>query len=62
VRDRDVLPDAGRAERLAALQHLDEQCVRLLVELEEADELLEDVVLDGALEVEVDRIFGNELA
>src|SRR5690349_9699262 len=61
VRDGDVLADARRPERLAALQHLHQRLLRLVVELEQTDELLEDVVLARALEVQVDRVVGEEI-
>jgi hypothetical protein len=36
--------------------------VRFLVELEQPHQLLQDGVLRGALEIEIDRISGKELA
>ncbi len=62
VRDRDVLADARGPERLAALQHLHEGLLGLVVELQQADQLLQDVVFGGALQVQIDRVFRKELA
>jgi hypothetical protein len=45
VGDGDAAADAGRAEVLAPLEHLEQHPLGLLVELEEPDQLLEDVVL-----------------
>jgi len=44
------------------LQHLEQHRLRLFVELEQPDELLQHRVLRGALELERDGIFGKELA
>ena len=62
VRNRDAAADAGRAEVLAPLEHLEQHPLGLLVELEQADQLPQDVVLGRAVEVELDRVFGEELA
>src|SRR6266480_1116328 len=61
VRDRDILTDARRPERLATLQHLHEGLLGLVVQLEQAHELFQDVVFGGALQLQVDGVFGKEL-
>src|SRR2546425_2626735 len=61
VRDGDVLADAGRPERLPALQHLHQGLLGLVVQLEQAHELLQDIVFSGALQLQVDRVFRKEL-
>src|SRR6184192_2504329 len=58
----DIVADPRRAERLAPLQHLHERLLGLLVEAEETDQLLQDVVLAAALQLEVDGVFGKKLA
>src|SRR2546430_6197024 len=62
VGNRDIVADPRRAERLAPLQHLHERLLGLLVETEETDQLLQDVVLAAALQLEVDGVFGKKLA
>ena len=49
VRDGDLPADAGGAEVLAPLEHLEERRLVLVVDAEQPDELLEDVVLDSPL-------------
>src|SRR5881296_549979 len=61
MRNRDVLADPGRPERLAALQHLHQGLLGLVVQLEQAHELLQDIVFSGALQLQVDRVFRKEL-
>src|SRR5207244_1024695 len=61
VRNRDILADPRRPERLAALQHFHERLLGLIVQLEQAHELLQDVVFAGALQLQVHRVFGKEL-
>src|SRR5437667_6963700 len=61
MRNRDILADPRRPERLAALQHLHEGLLGLVVQLEQAHELLQDIVFCGALQLQVDRVFGKEL-
>src|SRR5437016_2014882 len=61
VRNRDILTDARRPERLATLQHLHEGLLGLVIQLEQAHELFQDVVFGGALQLQVDRVFGKEL-
>src|SRR5256886_5362772 len=61
MRNRDILADPRRPERLAALQHLHEGLLGLVVQLEQAHELLQDIVCSGALQLQVDRVFGKEL-
>jgi len=60
--NRDMLSDAGRPQRLASLQHLEQHSLRLFIELEQPDQLFEHRVLRGALELELDGVFGKELA
>ena len=62
VGNGDAPPDARGAEVLATLQHLEEHPLGLLVELEQPDHLLEDVVLARAFELQLDRVFREELA
>src|SRR2546430_14643839 len=61
VRDGDILADPRRAEGLAPLEHLDERLLRLVVELEQPDELLQHVVFRTAVEVQVDGLLRKEL-
>src|SRR2546422_5826879 len=61
MRNRDILADAGRPEGLAALQHFHEGLLGLVVQLEQAHELLQDIVFCGALQLQVDGVFGKEL-
>src|SRR6266567_3105492 len=60
--NRDPAADAGGSEILPALQHLEQHALGFLVELQEADELTEDVVFGRAIQVELDRVFAEELA
>jgi len=53
-------PRGDRAERFAALQHLEEHRLLFVVELEEADQLFQHLVLLGASEMQADRIGGEE--
>src|SRR5687767_4912034 len=62
VRNRDSATDAGRSEILAPLEHLEEHPVGLLVEPQQPDELLQRLVLGAAVELELDRVLGEELA
>src|SRR5690606_37263503 len=55
VRDRDPPADARRAEVFPPLEHLEQDALDLLVQPQELDQLLEDVVLGLALEIELDR-------
>src|SRR2546430_10288098 len=61
MRNRDILADPRRPERLATLQHFHEGLLGLVVQLEQAHELLQDIVFCGALQLQVDRVFGKEL-
>jgi hypothetical protein len=61
VGDRDAPPDAGRAQILPPLQHLEEHAFRLFVKAKQADQLLQDVVFCGTSEVQLDSILGEEL-
>jgi hypothetical protein len=61
VRDGDSLADAGGAQVLTPLQHLEKDSLRLFVQPQKADQLLQDLVLGRALQVEVDRVFREEL-
>ena len=62
MRNRDASADPGRAQILAPLQHLEQHPFRLIVELEEGNELLQDVVLRRALELQLDGVLGKKLA
>ncbi len=62
VGDGDASPDARGAQVLPALQHLEQDALALLVQLEQGDQLLQDPVLVLALEIEGDHIFIEEFA
>src|SRR5687767_7312518 len=62
VRNRDPAADAGGPEVLAPLQHLVQHAFRLLVQLQKADQFLEDIVLRRARQVQLDGVLGKELA
>jgi UDP-N-acetylglucosamine 1-carboxyvinyltransferase len=56
VGNRDAAPDSGRTEVLPPLQHLEQDTLALVVELQERDQLLEDVVLRIGFDIEGDCI------
>ena len=60
--NRDAPADPRRAEVLAALQHLEQHPIRLLVQLQQRNQLLQNLVFRGALEVELDRVFTEEFS
>ena len=60
MRNGDAASDAGGAEVLPALQHLEEHLLVLLVQREQPDELFENVILGGARQIQLDGIFGKE--
>ncbi len=62
VGNRDPAPDASRAQVFAALEHLEEHSFGLLVQLQQTNQLAKDVVFRNAFELELDGIFGEELA
>ena len=62
MRNRNATANAGRAEVFASLEHLEQHALGLLIKLEEPDQLLEHFVLGRALKLELDGIFGKELA
>jgi hypothetical protein len=59
--NRDSPAHAGRAQRLAALEHPEQRVGRTLVEAQQADELREDLVLAAALEVDRNGVRREEL-
>ena len=59
---RDPPADARRAEVLAALEHLEQNAFTLLVEFEERDQLLQDLILGFATDVELDCVFIEKFA
>jgi hypothetical protein len=60
--DGDAAADTRRSEVLPSLQHLEQHAFRLLIEPQQPDELAKNVVLGGAAQVELDRIFTKKLA
>ena len=61
VRNGDPTSHAGRAQGLPPLQHLQQGLARALVEMQQADELREDLVLGAAAEVRADRVRSEEV-
>ena len=62
MRNCDPAADSRRAEVLPPLEHLEEHPLGFFIEPEESDELLEDVVLRRAFELELDCVFRKKLA
>lgn len=59
VGNRNAATDACGAEVFSSLEHLEEHAFGFVVEPEKADELLEDLVLRVALELEPDGVPGK---
>ncbi len=53
--------DSRGSQILTALQHLEEHSFGLLVQPQKADELLEDLILRSALQLELDCVFAEKL-
>ena len=62
MRDRDSTANAGGTEIFAPLEHLEQHALGFLIELEQPDQFLENFVLARALKLELDSVFGEELA
>ena len=62
VGNRDAATDTGRPEILTPLQHLEQHGFRLLVQMQQPDQFLEDIVLGGAFELQGDGVGGEELS
>ncbi len=59
--NRDCPANSGGAEVFAALEHLEEHALGLVIELEEPDELFKDLILGRSLELQLDRVLGKKL-
>src|SRR4029079_11582387 len=62
VGDRDAAADAGGTEILAPLQHLEQHSIRLLVQLQQRNQLFQDVVFRRTLEIELNRVLAEEFS
>ncbi len=62
MRDRDATANPGRSEILSPLQHLEQHPLGLFVELEQPDQFLQDLVLAGALQFQLDGVFRKKLS
>ena len=60
--NRDATADTGGPEIFTPLEHLKQHALGFLIELEQPNEFFENFVLARTLKLELDSVFGEELA
>jgi hypothetical protein len=62
VRDRDAPPNTRGTQVFASLEHLEEDALRLVVESEQRDELLEGLVLGVGFQIQLYGLGSKEIS